>query len=145
MMPDAGGDITPRPDPTVATTAALLREIAHLKELHQYDIDAMRELYEMRFKLIEDRRQELKEDNQTAIDTSLTTAREALANLAETYQTGHGALAGVVDEVKSRLTVVESKALGSKETSTTTIALVGVGMTFLYLAVNVIVALVFHH
>lgn len=42
-QPDDDSDIRPRPDPTTLTTAALDREIAHLKELMERDRDAERE------------------------------------------------------------------------------------------------------
>jgi hypothetical protein len=103
---DPGG-LVPRPDPTLLTTAQLDREVSHLKELQN-----------LRFELIDRQRLESKEDNQKALDAALLTAKETVAALGLAYQTGNALLLKSLDELKQRLTSVESTAIGATLNST---------------------------
>jgi hypothetical protein len=131
---DDTGNWTPRPDPTLLTTEQLNREIGHLKDLQN-----------LRFELIERQRLESKEDNQKALDAALLAAKDSVSSLAATYQTGNTVLITALDEMKTRLTTIESRDIGKKETSTSLIAWVGLGSSLVYIIATIVLALILHH
>lgn len=132
------GLMKPDPDPTILTTESLLREIGHLKEL-----------LSLRFELIERQRLESKSDNQKALDTALRAAQDSVASLALTSTLGRDVLTKAVDDLKNRVVVAESTALGAsmnrsesldkREDSRGTIALVVAGASVLLTLVITIV------
>jgi hypothetical protein len=131
---DDTGNWTPRPDPTLLTTEQLVREISHLKDLQN-----------LRFELIERQRLESKEDNQKALDAALLAAKDSVSSLAATYQTGNTVLITALDEVKTRLTTIESRDVGKKETTTSMMAWIGLGSSLVYITTTIILAMILHH
>jgi hypothetical protein len=134
MATDDTGNWTPRPDPTLLTTEQLVREISHLKDLQN-----------LRFELIERQRLESKEDNQKALDAALLAAKDSVNSLAATYQTGNTILITALDEVKTRLTTIESRDVGKKETTTSMMAWIGLGSSLVYITTTIILAMILHH
>lgn len=107
MSEERRGDWRPIPDPTVLTTEALLREVAHLKELLEQKVADNRQLYEQRFQMQEQYRQEQKAD-----------AKEALNAALVSTQTQIGAALDAIADLKERVGKFENRALGSVEART---------------------------
>lgn len=84
-MSDAG-DLRPRPDPTVLTTAQLLREIDNAKEQLRAECRGSFNVIEKQFQAVDQRfdqaekwRLEQKADNTAATGAALTAAKEAVS------------------------------------------------------------------
>jgi hypothetical protein len=140
------GDWTPRPDPTVLTTAALEREIGHIKSLLDRDVQALEDVMGEKFTavdkqltLVEQQRVEQKQDTKTAVDAALLAQKEAvreqtiasersiaksetatnqqLQQLGQTFTTAFEGLRRDIDDTKQRLTVVEATKAGGQQAS----------------------------
>lgn len=146
-------------DPSPLTTAALWREIQHLKELFETKVDSiekaievahadavrvpteiqqhvgnLRDLHDEKFKSVEarfderDKRFEQEAENsKSAVAAAFNASKEAVAKsevgfakqidgLTEMFRTSVKALESKNDDVKDRLTRLEGKAEGTKET-----------------------------
>lgn len=134
----------PVPDPTALTTEALQREVGTLRELVEASIESAEAVNLERFKAINERfslfealRLEQKADTKAAVDAALIAQKEAVAEqtaasekainksegttiksidaLAETFRTADAAQRRDVDDLKTRVTTVESSKAGGKE------------------------------
>lgn len=173
-------------DPSPLTTAALWREIQHLKELFETKIDGiekaiavahqdavrvpteiqlqvsnLRELHDEKFASVEarfderDKRFEQEAENsKVAVAAAFNASKEAVAKsevgfakqidgLTEMFRTSVKALESKNDDVKDRLTRLEGRAEGTKETKTEhtdsnkyVIAVVGLILTLLAFVVG---------
>ena len=134
------GGSRPVPDPTVLTTAALVREIAGvdekiraLKELTESDLEGLEAVIaekfntvDTQFNLIERQRVESKEDSGDALAAALAAAKEAvtkneestkeqLAQLKITFDTAITAVTATVTDVRDRVGKIEALKLGGEE------------------------------
>lgn len=165
-------DTKPIPDPTRLTTEAVnaavdisRREIESLRELLGQRIDAMdvaeerlRGRMDERFRLVEQQRVEQKADVKAAVDAALAAQKEAIgksematkeqiAGLSQTASTAYDSLRRDIDDLKSRVTVVESMKAGSQERRATTtsatmvwVGILGVVVAFMGIVIVVILA-----
>ena len=133
---DDTSELIPRPDPTRLTTAALIREIAALRELLETQIDALDRLTKDRFETAERHRIEQKTDTKTMLDAALASQQAAVAKTEANFekqisQLGTNAgtvneglrrslddLKGLLNDLKDRVTTIESTKLGAKEDRT---------------------------
>jgi hypothetical protein len=166
------GNSKPVPDPTKLTTDAVnaavdisRREITALRELLGERMDAMddarendRHAFKERFARIEQLRIEQKADVKEAVDAALAAQKEAIsksematkeqiAGLSTTATTAYDSLRRDIDDLKSRVTIVESMKAGSQERRTQTsasatmwIGALGLLVAVLGLAIVVILA-----
>lgn len=143
-MPESGGMEKPTPDPTILTTEQLLREVDRVKELTDSKIDGTVALFAERFLsvdrqlgLVEQQRVEQKSDTKAAVDAALTAQKEAvkeqttaseraiakseaattkqLEQLSATFSTAIGGVTDSVQDLKDRITRIESMKQGGKE------------------------------
>jgi hypothetical protein len=129
-------DSRPVPDPTLLTTAALNREIGHLKELH-----------DLRFQLIEMQRLESKSDSKEALAAALATAKESVTNLTKTYEDGHASVSSAVLKLQNDMTQLIAMGLGRKESGSESqgrLALILSGLVLVVMVVNEFVVHVGH-
>ena len=159
----------PVPDPTVLTTQQLYREITATREMAETLIDGLREILDEKFStvfrqlsLVELQRVEQKADTKAAVDAALTAQKEAvkeqttaseraiakseasttkqLEQLATTFNTANKALDDKYDDLRDRLTSLESIKQGGKDTLTGIYALAGVTLTVVGLVVAAFIA-----
>jgi hypothetical protein len=102
---------TPIPDPTVLTTAALHREIEHMKELLTQRIDGVEDRIDrheaLRIEMKIDATKQVddaKQDTAKAVDTALSAANIATAAVAET-----------TNILRDRVVALESVKIGNLE------------------------------
>jgi hypothetical protein len=143
MAADAS-DTRPVPDPTLLTTQQLIREIGALRDLFTVELTAARELTDERFAAVQMQFRERDVRNEHAVastkvsvDTALQAAKEAVGaqNLASAQAIAKAeaattkqidALATLIsaqakatdekiDDVKSRITAIESQKIGVQE------------------------------
>jgi hypothetical protein len=126
-----GFDSRPVPDPTILTTEALIREISHLRELLETQIEGLGDACEAKFEYIEQRfrDRDLLVDaafiaSKEAVAASLAAAKEAVAKSEDTFNkqiaeirrtadaTRQGAEKDVAG-VKERVTIIEALDRGS--------------------------------
>lgn len=149
---------TPNPDPTVLTTAALLREIDGAKEqtaalvqavrdvLHT-EIQCLQELHgekfsniEIQFKERDTRMEHTSRDSKIAIDAALQAAKEAVGKTEVSFTkqidaigTSIFAMGKGLDEkitdVKDRLTTIESHSKGGQDNNAFIFSLIGVAVS----------------
>lgn len=100
--------LVPVPDPTVLTTAQLLRENDALRELLGTRIDALRDLHQEKFSGI----QQQFIDSQKAIDAALQAAKQAVekSELSATKQID--AINDKVQDLKDRIGNTEGRSKG---------------------------------
>jgi tetrahydromethanopterin S-methyltransferase subunit F len=152
----------PVPDPTVLTTAQLLREIDRIKEL----VDSMLigrdavtierfSSVDRQFSLVEQQRVEQKEDTKAAVDAALTAQKEAvreqtlaseraiakseaattkqLEQLGATFSAAVAGVETILQDLKDRITRIESLKQGGKDTVNGIYAMAGFIVTALTL------------
>lgn len=125
-----------RPDPSLLTTEQLLRETQSLKELVGSQLEGMEGVFVERFEsintqfqLIERQRVEQKTDTSDAVSAALAAAKEAvtkneeqtkdaLSALQATLTTAIGGLETQLNDLKDRVTKVESTRQGAAEQRT---------------------------
>jgi hypothetical protein len=137
-----GPGSTPVPDPTALTTAALFREIEHLKEIVFARLDGNERITAERFHSIQvqfaerdTRAEQSGRDSKTAVDAALQAAKEAVGaqtaandraiakaeaataeqirQLAALSQTANTAQTDKIDDLKDRITRAEGALTGS--------------------------------
>ncbi len=145
-------------DPSALTTAQLLREVGILKELMLTMFQAM----EAKNLLLEGQRVEQKNDTKNALDAALSAAKEAvreqtiasdraiqkseqstkeqLAQMNNTFQLAIATSSDNLNELKDRVTRIESLKQGGQEKMTGIYAMVGFFGTLL-LIINVILTI----
>ena len=138
---EAAGSRLPVPDPTALTTAALLREIAALKELSDNRLDALEKLMDQKFvgikTQIDDRdiqTDKASRDVKSAVDAAFAAAKEAVGEqnksnalsitkseaattkqidlIFELIKTNTSVSDGKVADIKDRLQAIESHSKG---------------------------------
>jgi hypothetical protein len=138
------GDIRPIPDPTLLTTAALLREVARLEALMDERMRGISSLQnekfrrvEQQFELVEQQRVEQKSDTKAAVDAALTAQKEAvkeqtiaseraiakseaatskqLEQLGATFTTAFDGVRRDMDGIRERIGAIEQRKLGAQE------------------------------
>lgn len=135
----------PVPDPTILTTEALTREIAHVKELFGEKFLSVAKQLEN----AEEQRREQKADTAKAIDAALQAQGEAankseaaiekrLEGLALTFNNGLGNLGEGVKGVENRLTRIEAIKIGGNESRAGLYAAIGVAITVVLAVLSVI-------
>jgi hypothetical protein len=125
----------PRPDPTILTTEALIREIAHLRELMETQIEGLGDACEAKFEYIEQRLRDRTllvdaafEASREAVAAALASSKEAVAKSEGTFNkqldemklTMAAANKGIEDQigaVKERVTIIESLDRGAEKKS----------------------------
>jgi DNA repair exonuclease SbcCD ATPase subunit len=156
----------PSIDPTTLTTQALTREIAALKELTEQRIEGLENLCREKFKamhqtfkMVERQRIEQKQDTQMAVNAALKAQQDAvheqteasekainksesstndsLKQLAGNFSTEITSLRREINEVKDRVTSIESQKIGAKEDRTGLYAAIGIVGTLLAIIVLV--------
>jgi hypothetical protein len=162
---------TPVPDPTKLTTDAVnaavdisRREILALRELLCQRMDGMDHAEGMRYQMIEERfarveqlRIEQKDDVASAVAAALAAQKEAIGKtetatekqiggLSDTQKTADEALRRDIDDLKSRVTIVESVKIGATEqkqslTSGAQLAIAILGLLVAVLSIAVVVIL----
>ncbi len=123
----------PVPDPTVLTTAALLREIAALKELLELHINSLTDIVNQKFDNIDTRFQDLDKlrsqtatNNKEALDAALTAQRDSATKTEAAFTKQIDQLQVIVntisrasdekvDDLKTRLDLNEGKSKGLGE------------------------------
>lgn len=160
---------TPIPDPTKLTTDAVnaavdisRRELASLKDLLYQRMDGMDDAEASRYQMMEERfarverlRIEQKNDATAAIDAALAAQKEAIAkseaatkeqigSLGLTATTAYEAIRRDIDDLKSRVTIVEAMKTGAAEQkqSLTAGAQLGIGLLGLLVAILSIIIVV---
>jgi hypothetical protein len=137
----------PVPDPTVLTTEALMREVAHTRELVDAKLVSLGGRIDERFRsideqfdLVENRRVEQKSDTKAAVDAALQAAKEAvqeqksasdlstaktesgfseqLKQLSETFSTALAGITRSIDDLKERIVTIESTKAGGQQAYT---------------------------
>jgi hypothetical protein len=83
---EPGGELKPRPDPTVLTTAALLREIEHLRELVEAKIDGHASFSSRRYDDLSDLLEYRAEANAKLFALHLDEARQQLQDQIDATQ-----------------------------------------------------------
>lgn len=151
------------PDPTLMTIDALRREIAMLESLLDARIDANEELTQQRFHRIdkameteEDARREQKADTKDAVNAALSSQKEVtekmetsisdqIGSLRANFETSHRALQSGINDLKDRVTILESVKQGvhqqkeeRREATAGQIAAIGAGVTFVMLILAII-------
>jgi hypothetical protein len=152
--PAAGGDLRPRPDPTVLTTEAsnrletMLRnlitaEARHITELLAKDMAHV----ELQFKTIAERTAEQKSDTKSALDAALAAAKEAVTSqtassekailksetasverikgLETLLATSLSSTDEKITDIKDRVIAIEAIKLGATEAGSTARAISG--------------------
>jgi hypothetical protein len=129
-------DSRPVPDPTILTTEALIREIAHLRELLETQIEGLGDACESKFVHIEQRFERQFRDRDLLVDAAFQSSREAVAaalaaskeavaksedtfnkQIAEIRRTAEATSKGLEKEIggiKDRVTIMESIDRGSE-------------------------------
>jgi hypothetical protein len=102
-MSDRGGDWTPRPDPTVLTTEALLREIQHLRERLEGEIKLLTLLDNEKFSFVDQRFRDLDVLIQQAFDNVKNATAAALASSKEAVDKSEVAVAKQIDVILDAL------------------------------------------
>jgi DNA repair exonuclease SbcCD ATPase subunit len=161
------GGRTPIPDPTFLTTQNLLREVTGLREYLESRIESMEDVQnekhiqaEQQFALVERQRVEQKKDTKDAVDAALTAQKEAvreqtaaseraiakseaatskqLDQLSITFTTAISSIQRELGEMKERVTTIEQRKEGSRETTAGLYTLVGVLSTILFVGLAVV-------
>lgn len=124
-MPDIGS--RPVPDPTVLTTnlvdralAAEKERVAGLLEIISNRVASLNELTNERFAAQKEAVAMLDVSNQKAIDKAENATTEKIEQLSELFRNSTSALAEKVDDLKTRVTSVESIKVGGQEQRTET-------------------------
>lgn len=117
------GDRYPRPDPTVLTTEALNREIAHV-----------RELYDVQLLLIERQRVESKADAEKALAAAMVAQEKAQSLLAENFAAAIGALTKGLNDLMLTVGAMQAGKAGSREGQQAVFALAGFVVAVLAIA-----------
>lgn len=154
--PADGEDTRPVPDPTSLTTAALLREIGHVKELTQALLERAEDLRNEKFDSVqsrlesaEEQRREQKQDTGKAIDAALMAQREAanksegaiskqLEQMQTNFNISIGNLNRELGDIKDRVTRMEAVKLGVTESRAGLYAAVGIAITVILAVLSVI-------
>ena len=165
---DGSQDRRPIPDPTVLTTEALNREIAALRRemglevaAHRREVDQELKLrrlvtdeqfnnVDLQFTLVERQRVEQKEDGRAALNAALAASKEAvdknekataeqLKQQGSQFGTELAALRGSHDDLKDRVTKLESFAGGGQAKAADLRAVILVGFTVLAFVLGVVV------
>jgi VIT1/CCC1 family predicted Fe2+/Mn2+ transporter len=134
----------PTPDPTILTTEQLLREVDRVKELTDSKIDGTIAVFAEKFisvgkqfDLVEQQRVEQKSDTKAAVDAALTAQKEAvkeqtiaseraiakseastakqIEQLGATFSTAISGVTDVLQDLKDRITRIESVKQGGRE------------------------------
>jgi hypothetical protein len=155
-VPDISGyDSRPVPDPTVLTTEALVREINHLRELLETQIEGLGDACKAQFEYIEQRfrDRDLLVDSafvasKEAVAASLAAAKEAVAKSEDTFNkqiaeirrtadaTRQGAEKDVAG-VKERVTIIEALDRGSEKKVEGISSIAALGISGLLLLVSI--------
>jgi len=132
---------TPVPDPTVLTTAALHREIEHMKELITQRIDGL----EGRIDRHEALRIEMKADTSKVVDAAKQDTAKAVDTALSAANIATAAVATTTNDLKDRVVTLESIKLGNLEQRTETrltmgqiIAIVGMFATLIIVAIAIV-------
>lgn len=156
----------PRPDPTALTTEALIREIAHLRELMETEIEGLGDACETTFAHIEQRLERQFRDRDLLVDAAFAASKEAVAaalasskeavaksestfnkQLDEMKLTMAAANKGIEDQigaVKDRVNTIESVTRGMEKKgegigTMVTLALSAIGILVAIAAVIVVI------
>ena len=166
--------LTPVPDPTVLTTQQLLREMAKQDASLQKELTAFHQLMDEKFRsvdqqlqLVERQRVEQKSDTKAAVDAALTAQKEAvkeqttatdkaiektekgtneqLKQITINFNASMTNLQDIINDVKERLTKIESFRIGDSENKSgnqATAAIAVLGASLLVSIVAVVVTLI---
>lgn len=150
------GNSRPVPDPTLLTTAALMREVAGIdarlmaaKEL----VDEQFKCVKQQFDTAEQQRKEQKADTQAAVDAALTAVElstskaegsmtKQLEQLAATFQAYSKGQDVALNDLKQRIQVMESTKVGSHETKSAQTAWIGLAATICIVIISIVVVIV---
>lgn len=159
-----GGPSRADPDPTLQTIDALRREIAMLENLFDTRILDAEDLNKERFHSIdqlmersEEQRREQKADTANAVSAALDSQKEAttkmeksisdqISSLRGNFETEVRSIRGSLEDMKARLTTIESVKAGQveqkqehREISASTVAIIGAGLFLLNIIVGIVV------
>jgi len=145
----------PRPDPTVLTTEALIREIAHLRELLETQLEGLGDACEAKFEYIEQRfrDRDLLVDSafassKEAVVAALASSKEAVAKsedtfnkqIAEIRRTAEATSKGLekdIGGVKDRVTIIESLDRGAEKKTEGLSAAAALGISALAILIGI--------
>lgn len=161
--PERNGGHRPVPDPTVLTTAALVREISALQQLMETKIEAEASTQEQRYfavakqlEFLEQQRKEQKADTAAAVAQALAAQQnsvskseqsmmkqlEQLSNTLKSVEDGlrrdNDALKDRIGAAETRVTSVEAQKVGAKEDRSGLYAAAGIGISILFAVMGVI-------
>jgi hypothetical protein len=152
---DTSYDSRPVPDPTVLTTEALIREINHLRELMETQIEGLGDACEAKFSYIERRFADRDllvdaafQSSREAVAAALAASKEAVAKsedtfnkqIAEIRRTAEATSKGQEKEVagvKDRVTIIEAIDRGSEKRSIGINSATTLGISAVFLLVSV--------
>lgn len=147
----------PVPDPTLLTTEQLLREVAALRREIDLQLELRRGItdekfitVDTQFELIERQRVEQKKDGKEALDAALAAAKEAvtknevatneqLRQQAATFDAAFVAVRESLDDVKERVTKIESLTAGAGQRSSELRSSIGLYILLASVIVSVVV------
>jgi hypothetical protein len=160
---DRERDWKPRPDPTILTTEALIREISHLRELVESEIESLGDACEAKFAFIEQRLADRTllvdsafQSSKEAVSAALASSKEAVAKSEDTFNkqiaeirrtaeaTSKG-LEGQIGGVEKRVTIIESidRGVEKKSEGLNSIATLAIAVLFMVIsAVGVVAAII---
>ncbi len=121
------------------------KAVGHMRELLMASVEAIEQRLadnDIRFDRALAAQKELtaqrNDSNTVAIDKSEAAVERSLEKLAVLFRSGMDGIAGQVNDLKGRVTVIEANKEGATETKSSLYALVGVGVSLVLVAITIV-------